>query len=607
MNQDLKIIKKKYGEKMAHFCREYFSTILETEGLLSNLMLEHFEPNHDLYKDIKRQNKENEFKDFIYSLIERENDNHETEVPSPKDLLKKAGYDLYECTSEEDIQKFKKYYAKGEELCTFNGGRLERCHVFFAVKKNVSDIKREDFLFPNRQDEYGTSVLSIQFTRDASHTLSIKNRYNHHVSNPDSTFSNNLDNIVEGLTTSFAEHYGLVQKIKTNNFELKNYVIANDGKFYKYNQEIYNVYYCPNNIIIDNFEVKRYEKEKYIVFDYFILDLVKKEIRLYCEYIEDSFSSTISNIQKIEVVKKQEEKEIIVTLKDNKIVISLNKNNQMIKLESNIKRVDGHFLCNNKFLKEISFPLLEKVGRCFLFNNIFLEKLNLPSLEYVGDDFLCDNKNLKKLYLPKLRIIKNDFLFYNNSLKEISLPSLEVVGNAFLCYNQYLKNLSLPSLKKVGDNFLNSNIFLEELSLPYLEETGDTFLFSNGNLKTIDLPLLRKVGEDFISTNEIIQEINLPSLKSVGSAFLYSVNSLKELSLPSLEETADAFLVENTSLRKLNLPVLKKVGDDFLYNNIFLEEVYLPSLEEAGNNFLEYHPIFTREDFISKPKRLSFN
>ena len=607
MNQDLKIIKKKYGEKMAHFCREYFSTILETEGLLSNLMLEHFEPNHDLYKDIKRQNKENEFKDFIYSLIERENDNHETEVPSPKDLLKKAGYDLYECKCEEDIQKFKKYYAEREKLCTFDGGRLERCHVFFAVKKNVSDIKREDFLFPNRQDEYGTSVLSIQFTRDASHTLSIKNRYNHHVSNPDSTFSNNLDNIVEGLTTSFAEHYGLVQKIKTNNFELKNYVIANDGKFYKYNQEIYNVYYCPNNIIIDNFEVKRYEKEKYIVFDYFILDLVKKEIRLYCEYIEDSFSSTISNIQKIEVVKKQEEKEIIVTLKDNKIVISLNKNNQMIKLESNIKRVDGHFLCNNKFLKEISFPLLEKVGRCFLFNNIFLEKLNLPSLEYVGDDFLCDNKNLKKLYLPKLRIIKNDFLFYNNSLKEISLPSLEVVGNAFLCYNQYLKNLSLPSLKKVGDNFLNSNIFLEELSLPYLEETGDTFLFSNGNLKTIDLPLLRKVGEDFISTNEIIQEINLPSLKSVGSAFLYSVNSLKELSLPSLEETADAFLVENTSLRKLNLPVLKKVGDDFLYNNIFLEEVYLPSLEEAGNNFLEYHPIFTREDFISKPKRLSFN
>ena len=592
---------------MAHFCREYFSTILETEGLLSNLMLEHFEPNHDLYKDIKRQNKENEFKDFIYSLIERENDNHETEVPSPKDLLKKAGYDLYECKCEEDIQKFKKYYAEREKLCTFDGGRLERCHVFFAVKKNVSDIKREDFLFPNRQDEYGTSVLSIQFTRDASHTLSIKNRYNHHVSNPDSTFSNNLDNIVEGLTTSFAEHYGLVQKIKTNNFELKNYVIANDGKFYKYNQEIYNVYYCPNNIIIDNFEVKRYEKEKYIVFDYFILDLVKKEIRLYCEYIEDSFSSTISNIQKIEVVKKQEEKEIIVTLKDNKIVISLNKNNQMIKLESNIKRVDGHFLCNNKFLKEISFPLLEKVGRCFLFNNIFLEKLNLPSLEYVGDDFLCDNKNLKKLYLPKLRIIKNDFLFYNNSLKEISLPSLEVVGNAFLCYNQYLKNLSLPSLKKVGDNFLNSNIFLEELSLPYLEETGDTFLFSNGNLKTIDLPLLRKVGEDFISTNEIIQEINLPSLKSVGSAFLYSVNSLKELSLPSLEETADAFLVENTSLRKLNLPVLKKVGDDFLYNNIFLEEVYLPSLEEAGNNFLEYHPIFTREDFISKPKRLSFN
>ena len=34
MNSDLKIIKKKYGEEMAKMCRDFFSTILETEGLL---------------------------------------------------------------------------------------------------------------------------------------------------------------------------------------------------------------------------------------------------------------------------------------------------------------------------------------------------------------------------------------------------------------------------------------------------------------------------------------------------------------------------------------------------------------------------------------------
>ena len=45
---------------------------------------------------------------------------------------------------KEDIQKFKKYYAIGEELCTFSGGRLNNCYVFFAVKKNISwfQVKR---------------------------------------------------------------------------------------------------------------------------------------------------------------------------------------------------------------------------------------------------------------------------------------------------------------------------------------------------------------------------------------------------------------------------------------------------------------------------------
>ena len=82
---------------------------------------------------------------------------------------------MYECKTESDIQEFRKYYAPGEELCTFNGGRLNRCHVFFAVKKNVDQITRTNFLNPQRQDEYGTSVISIQFTRGKPNILSIKN------------------------------------------------------------------------------------------------------------------------------------------------------------------------------------------------------------------------------------------------------------------------------------------------------------------------------------------------------------------------------------------------------------------------------------------------
>ena len=144
MDYDLKILKKHYGEKFSHLARKLFSSLLEQEGLLSKLIEEHFAHNKFLYDDIVDNNMEEDFKNYIYSFIDVESKVVESDK-TPKELLDAAGYILYECKSEEDIQRFKKYYASGEELCTFKGGRLNVCHVFFAVKKNVEEIKREDF------------------------------------------------------------------------------------------------------------------------------------------------------------------------------------------------------------------------------------------------------------------------------------------------------------------------------------------------------------------------------------------------------------------------------------------------------------------------------
>ena len=38
VSTDLKLIKKHYGEKMMHLCRELFPTILERNGLLFKLL-----------------------------------------------------------------------------------------------------------------------------------------------------------------------------------------------------------------------------------------------------------------------------------------------------------------------------------------------------------------------------------------------------------------------------------------------------------------------------------------------------------------------------------------------------------------------------------------
>ena len=450
MIDDLKVIRKKYGEKMYHFCRESFPTLLEEPGKLSKLLSDNFHESHSLFDDIVANGKESEFKNYIYSLIDVENNNELVMVKTPEELMSEAGYVLVECYNEGDIQAFRKYYARREELCTFKGGRLNRCRVFFAVKKNVLDIKREDFKKPKREDEYGTSVISIQFTKDGTYTLSIKNRYNHTVNNPDATFSNNLDNIIPGLTESFERYKGIIQRYKSQNFEIKGYVRANDGKYYKYNYEINNVYYCPDNIIIDNFNVKRYDKSRYLIIDYFIIDLSNKSISLYDKKLSDSFCDVIKDINKIEIDNIDSGKKITILGDNNKsLEIITDKAGKIISLKMNkIYDIGDKFLSYNTSLQKFTAENLTEVGSDFLYYNTSLQKFTAESLTEVGSYFLWCNNTLQELYLPNLKIVGHDFLRRNKTLQKFTAENLIKVGDWFLNNNHKLRNKILSEIEK---------------------------------------------------------------------------------------------------------------------------------------------------------------
>ena len=450
MIDDLKVIRKKYGEKMYHFCRESFPTLLEEPGKLSKLLSDNFHESHSLFDDIVANGKESEFKNFIYSLVDVENNNELVMVKTPEELMSEAGYVLVECYNEGDIQAFRKYYARREELCTFKGGRLNRCRVFFAVKKNVSDIKREDFKNPTRQDEYGTSVISIQFTKDGTNTLSIKNRYNHTVNNPDATFSNNLDNIIPGLTESFERYKGIIQRYKSENFEIKGYVRANDGKYYKYNYEINNVYYCPDNIIIDHFNVKKYDKSRYLIIDYFIIDLSNKSISLYDKKLSDSFCDVIKDINKIEIDNIDSGKKITILCDNNKsLEIITDKDGKIISLKMNkIYDIGDKFLSYNTSLQKFTAENLTEVGSDFLYYNTSLQKFTAESLTEVGSYFLWCNNTLQELYLPNLKIVGHDFLRRNKTLQKFTAENLIKVGDWFLNNNHKLRNKILSEIEK---------------------------------------------------------------------------------------------------------------------------------------------------------------
>ena len=97
MNEELKIIKKIYGEEMMHLCRAMFPTILEKEGLLFSILQKNLVPTHSFAKDIKEKNLYSEFKNWILSFVENEKEKLIIVDKSPFQLMDEAGYILYEC------------------------------------------------------------------------------------------------------------------------------------------------------------------------------------------------------------------------------------------------------------------------------------------------------------------------------------------------------------------------------------------------------------------------------------------------------------------------------------------------------------------------------
>ena len=500
MNDELKTIKKLYGEEMMHLCRELFPSLLEKEGLLLSILQSNLAPTHSFASDIKEDALYEEFKSWIYSLIDVEKEHQIITNKMPFELMDDAGYILYECKSEEDIQRFKKYYASNEELCTFRGGRLNRCYVFFAVKKNVDEIKRENFKNPKRQDEYGTSVISIQFSKGKETTLSIKNRYNHTVNNPDATFSNDLENIIPGLTKSFEKYFGfkLNKKVSHQGEFLTDdlhYVHANDGKYYRYYLERNGIYFCENNIVVyDGYVNTRYANnpERYIFMDQYILDLKEKRMLLFNITNNDTFIKSINEvgeINKIDVLKNKENgtKLIVIYYKDNKQVkVGINKNNAIIGYENNyIDEIGDDFLCYNEVLSSISLSNVQTIGDNFLWSNVQISSISLPQVQTIGDKFLMCNRRLSSISLPQVQTIGYDFLHYNRQLSSISLPQVQTVGDRFLYYNKQLSSISLPQVQIIGNSFLCLNKQLSNISLPNVLTIGFDFLYNNCLIRKI--------------------------------------------------------------------------------------------------------------------------
>ncbi|MBR5662705.1 MAG: hypothetical protein IKX00_03510 [Bacilli bacterium] len=545
MNEDLKLIKKYYGEEMMHFCRSNFQSILEQPGKLFSILQDLFAYDKNLIFDLPDSDL-NAIQKLVFDRFKCPTINEEGLVETDKSieqLFSEKGYKLYECKTHADTLKFKKYFAPGEELCTFNDkNRTNNRIVTFAVKNNANSIKRSKN--PDRQDEYGVSVISIQIKKDDG-TISIKNRYNHTVDNPDATFSNNLENINSGLTKAFEKKYGTKINIKNSLNYLSWFTLAKDGKYYRFNVQNGLLYFCHNNILIYDQKVyKDYtDSGRYLFIDDYIIDLKKDAV----------------------------ENRIVVF--DNDIFPSFDYNDYFRTLHKKIDKIEVKQSINNPSNKFVIF-----------YNNN--EEPAILTIDKCG--------NLLSYVNPSVETIGNDFLNYSRKIKHISMNNVKDIGDGFCTISTKLSSIELSSVEHIGYEFCENVYHVDRLDFPKLQDTDKFFMQNLYSCDFINMPSLKETTEFFLDDLRECYDIHMDNCTYVEEHSFSKIVSINYISMENLGYFNKHTFSNLKFVKKFNLPKLRYIDvlsvEDFLLQERLLSQnlTFPQRVKRVFQNWMKY-------------------
>ncbi len=562
------IIKKQNGERFAKAIRNYDSGIFDV-------------PHID--EIVKYAGHEAEpIMNYLVSLKKIRIEEMAVHM-DPIALLKKAGYDAYVADTLAKQNAIKKYFARGEELCTFNDPyRFENYYIINAVHKDADKLKREDFLDPEREDKYGTSVISIQVLKDGGF-ISIKNRYNHTVENPDNTFNSNPDSIIPGLGDSIRHYFD----VDFSSFDIplpKNFVLVNN-QICKYTSEVNNIYFGNDFYIQDGVITKLNTQFELMLGRGMILDLRTKTVKNIAtdepsgKFIEDAIKDKkiqltnsldggkvlIAGGEKILEVRNGE---ISWLNTPNAEEINLNKFLQLRGTQdfSNVKILkikEANFAARNSFGDVIFNPNADEIHfsgymnipkkRDFNFSNVkrlYVEQLNIEKLRL--------NPNADVLYMSNMTIPENHRLDFSG-VKKLRLS----VGYNFNVAETVVNNISLnPNAQeiKLSDMYLITNLILDN--------AGD-----------IDLQSVKLDKKSKVNIGNV-EKLNLESVTGLSGQLDFS--HVNNLTITNIETTniTDLKLNPNANLVQMSF------GPAYKNKNFFADKIL--NLTNVRNIHLNY-------------------
>ena len=448
------IIKRQNGENFAQVVRKFDSSLFEIENLPFILKYAGRYPEPLL-----------DFLSMLKNVTIKEVENPK----NPFDLLSKAGYKAYLVDTHQKQNEILKYFAKGEALCTFEDNtRYQQYFLIYCIKEGAENLKRSDFKVPKREDEYATSVISIQILKRGGF-IKITNRYNHTVDYPDNTFNSNPDNIIEGLSAALKNHFKV--DFSASQVPLPEGYIYLNGQIVEYDYERDNIYFS-NTYFVENGKIIKINKDYQLIADRFILDLKEKKILNPLDE-HDSFPMVVN-------AELQTKKSLLV------------------------ERKDKHTWClwgDQVVLMEVTDNLIKKI--------------NLPDTKIIPSCFMSYDTKLERIYAPNVRVMGKNSLRKAPKLESFSMKSLELMGERCVCSSE-LKKLFMPKIEKIGDQcftlyYMRNPGKMKSLFFAQLKEIG-WGCFSGYKIEELYLPSCQKIGGSFGSSYSGFKKVYVPEL-----------------------------------------------------------------------------------------------
>ena len=265
----------------------------------------------------------------------------------------------------------------------------------------------------------------------------------------------------------------------------KETVKDNTGTEFAYNCKIGNVYFCPDNVIIDNGNAifdYHINRERYIIMDNYILDLYEKKFIKYkpqystiYEEVRDSFYDTLQDIEHISI-RENKDKSRVITFKlpYGEAEIKIDSQNRIIRYKNErLTEIGNNFMFYNNSLLQISIPNVEVIGDNFLYSNNSLGSIYLNSVERIGDNFLCNNIILERFIGYNVKYIGECFLFSNEKLSELNLYMAKNIGPRCMASNEYLIYVDISGCDGLGEYSFNSATSIRTLYTNSRIQMGD--------------------------------------------------------------------------------------------------------------------------------------